>query len=339
VGLAFVIRRLITYQILLSHGLNIMQNAKKEVRKKRIPDDKKMESVLDYINKKKSIKTIASECGVSEQSVRDWVNKYQNSTQADILPSIENVTDYIYTNITPIPLVYTLEEAASVAKISTNQLLHYAALGKVILFIARPIDSVVLTKWQIDLHSNDSSHLAKDFQQNDWFKNLKNSYKIPFLAISCSDCKCLEMGLSISKNEFGSVFDVQNDELIKLEDNNEKEDFYYVFNEDFIQKNEKNDVNKDRISIGISKSHLKLSSKELNQLVNDEIKRKANRVPSQEQFAVHENKSTFLVELDQAAFELWGDFNPIKAAVYNTSDKVAEYLEDNFTFLQRMRFL
>ena len=36
--------------------------------------------------------------------------------------------------------------------------------------------------------------------------------------------------------------------------------------------------------------------------------------------------------MDQAAFELWGDFNPIKAAVFNTSDKVGEYLVDDFHF-------
>ena len=122
-----------------------MQKTNSKTRKKRIPDDKKIESVMDHINHKKSISTIASECNVSEQAVRDWLKKYQNSTQADLTPSIETITEYVYANIIPTPLVYTLEEAASVAKISTNQLLHYAVLGKIRAFLItrklRPISS------------------------------------------------------------------------------------------------------------------------------------------------------------------------------------------------------
>lgn len=313
-----------------------MKKTNSTERKKRLSESKIIEFVMDYITHKKTIKTIASELNVSEQTVRNWVKKYQNSKQAEPSPLIENITDYVYANNIPIPLIYTLEEAASVAKISINQLLHYAALGKIILFIDRPIDSVVLSIGQVELTCSHYSRFSRVSQQDNLLKKvtkwLTDSYKVPFLAISCSDCKYLEMGLSITKNEFHSVFYLQNEELIRSVDNKGKREVYYVFSENLIINDELIDVNKDRFSIHVSKKILKVSSKELEELISSEIKRKANRQPCQEQFVVHENKSTFLVELDQAAFELWGDFNPIKAVVFNTSDKVGEYLADSFQF-------
>ena len=57
----------------------MQKKTKSKERKKRITDDKKMELVMDCINKKKSFSSIASECNVSEQTVRNWVKKYQNS--------------------------------------------------------------------------------------------------------------------------------------------------------------------------------------------------------------------------------------------------------------------
>jgi transposase-like protein len=316
-----------------------MQKTNSKTRKKRIPDDKKIESVMDYINHKKSISIIASDFKVSEQAVRDWVKKYQNSTQADLIPSIENVTDCIYTNITPIPLVYTLEEAASVAKISTNQLLHYAVLGKITLFFDRPIDVLAMTKEWIKFsrypQNHDQYQVKNTFSDalDSVFAKLVFSFKYNFLVVSQSDCKCLEMGLNISKYNFHGVYWVdENNELAFKKEGADSDNGFYTLSESLVKDKRGECTEKDCHSIHISKKMLKVSSKELEELISSEIKRKANRVPSQEQFAVHENKSTFLVELDQAAFELWGDFNPIKAAVFNTTDKVAEYLVDNFHF-------
>jgi transposase-like protein len=332
--------RLITHQILFNHdGLNIMQKTNSKVRKKRISDDQQKESVFDYINKKKSVSTIASELNVSEQTVRDWVNKYRNSAQNEPSPLTENITDYVYANIIPTPLVYTLEEAASAAKISTNQLLHYAVLGKITLFFDRPIDVLAMTKEWIKPsrypQNHDQYQVKNTFSDalDSVFAKMVFSFKYNFLVVSQSDCKCLEMGLSISKYNFHGVYWVdENNELAFKKEGADSDNGFYTLSESLVKDKRGECTEKDCHSIHISKKMLKVSSKELEEFISSEIKRKANRVPSQEQFAVHENKSTFLVELEQAAFELWGDFNPIKAAVYNTSDKVAEYLEDNFHF-------
>lgn len=315
----------------LNDGLNIMQTKKTEDRKKRLPNNKKTESIKQFLDKKKSIKEIASECNVSEQTIRNWVKKYQNIDQADITEPIKTIVDYVYANIVPLPLVYTLEEAASVAKISIDQLLYYAALGKITLFIDRPIDLLVFS--QKDLINQGATLKLKNTDSEIWSRRKINSFKPPFLVINDMDCKKIGMGFSINKKDFDGVFLLKENEMLK------QEDLYFIFKEDLIDNieiiyiNQKIiDANKDGTSINISKNLLKLSSKDLNQLIEKETQRKANRKPSQEPFAVHKNKSSFLVALDQAAFELWGDFNPIKAAIFNTSEKIAEYLQHNFNF-------
>ena len=158
-------------------------------------------------------------------------------------------------------------------------------------------------------------------------------FEFDFLVLSQVDCQHLELGLAIRKCNFHGVYWVdENNELkFKKKGADSNNDFYTLI-ESLVKDRRGACTEKDCHSIHISKKMLKVSSRELKELTSSEIKRKANRKPSQEQFAVHENKSTFLVELDQAAFELWGDFNPIKAAVFNTSDKVGEYLVDDFHF-------
>lgn len=324
-----------------------MQKTNSKVRKDRTPDDKKKESVMDYIHNKKSISTIASERNVSGQAVRNWVNDYRNSKQTEPSPLIENITDYVYANIIPTPLVYTLAEAASVAKISINLLLHYASLGKITLFFDRPIDVLVMSKKDIESVSEKFSSFSattlKTTSNNGAvcfydarFDEICSSFKFPFLVISRNDCSYLEMGLGMSSYRFVGVYSLNKDNDLTLEmlsrDNKNQEDFYYTLKKDMVKSNQYIEIKEDCHAIDISKKMLKVSSRELDELISSEIKRKANREASQEQFALHENKSTYLVELDQAAFELWGDFNPIKAAVFNTSDKVGEYLVDNFQF-------
>lgn len=329
-----------------------MKNAKKEVTKKRLSDDQTNKLVMEHINNNKSISDIALENNVSEQTVRNWVNKYRNSKKTEPSPLIENITDYVYANIIPTPLVYTLEEAASVAKISPNQLLHYAVLGKITLFFDRPIDVLAMSEKDVDLAPqnyfptrmlpivlDEKEEALNKILYDTVFKRNFNCFKCNFLAISQDECNKLEMGVIIRSYKFDSIYFVnENNELIQNKPISDKgdmekiQDFYYAFKEEFVKNNKYIDIQKNYHAIDISKGMLKVSSKELSQLVSNEINRKSERKPSQEQFAVHENKSTFLIKLDQAAFELWGDFNPIKAAIYNTSGKVGEYLENNFGF-------
>ena len=97
------------------------------------------------------------------------------------------------------------------------------------------------------------------------------------------------MRLSISKYNFHGVYWVdENNELAFKKEGADSDNGFYTLSESLVKDKRGECTEKDCHSIHISKKMLKVSSKELEEFISSEIKRKANRVPSQEQFAVHE---------------------------------------------------
>ncbi len=213
-------------------------------------------------------------------------------------------------------------------------------LGNITLFFDRPADLLAISKEHVQSFSRRPGVMYRyqegDTIQNKLFEGSLSLYKYNFLAVSQSDCKDLEMGLSISKYKFHSVYwvDKKNNLMSSALDNNNSEETFYALKESLARDNEGIDLKKDCHSIQVYKNMLKVSSKDLDQLISDEVERKVKREGNQELFCTHENKSCLLVDLDQAAFELWGDFNPIKAAVFNAQEKIIKYLTDNFNFYE-----
>jgi hypothetical protein len=221
------------------------------------------------------------------------------------------------------PLIYGLEEAAKIAKITPEHLLHYAASGEIDCFVENPMDCYVA----------DSENLTKFFNYyKNIFSNIFPKHQSFYLCsplllrIDKSDCTSLLQLGAIKKNKFSEKYDAARGkvtceqpqvaknaniyELNKFRLKAMSPNYFYVFHESQISQLEPTSYKSESLTIDISKQKIKVLSKDLDSLIKNEIDitHQTHRDSSKELFYTHQNKSTLLIDLDQTAFDLYEHF-------------------------------
>ncbi len=327
--------------------------ATKKIKSNKSKADKArivQEHIIDQI----PVKDLAVKYSCSEQSIRNWVKQYSDTTNNKDEKYGSMETSDLFTlqsnipanEIAP-PLIYGLEEAAKIAKITPEHLLHYAALGEIDCFIENPMDCYVADRKELTYFFNSYKRVFS----NNIIKPQSLYFCSPLLLrIDTSDCTSLLQLGAIKKNKFSEKYDaahgkvtckqlqVKKDtnlyELNRLIRRGMKPNFFYVFHESQISQLEETSYESESMTINISKQTIKVLSKDLYSLIKKQIDitHQTHRDFSKELFYTHQNKSTLLIDLDQTAFDLYKHFNPIKVAHFNTKEKISQYLQDKFDF-------
>lgn len=300
--------------------------------KKQLSYDQNMALYRKYLSEKVTYKQLGEEFGVTAQTASNIVKRMLESEV--IKPeSHNNYLDNI-SNAVPASLIATLNDAAIEAKITSSQLLHYAALGKLELCIAVEPSATPISSATINIinsmvnEGNDPVSLAM----------IVHLDKVDYLILEPKDLIKLEMAEVTYRTNFSKGYLLINGQLISREPSvHSIED---ILKPCFFHLIRRYDPSiKPRIilkEVGglqyIDRSMLQVNRAVLNEFIETEQLRIPFRPQITEDFVMHANRSTLLINLDQAAFELWGDFNPIKTTKFNTPEIVADYLVSKFNF-------
>ena len=103
--------------------------------KSQLPEDQRVKLYEKHLSGKMTYKQLGAEFGVTAQTASNIVKRMMEG-EVIKLGGHNNYLDNISTNAVPASLIISLNDAAIEAKITSAQLLHYAALGKLKLCIA-----------------------------------------------------------------------------------------------------------------------------------------------------------------------------------------------------------
>lgn len=301
--------------------------------KKQLSDDRKVALYKKYLSVKVTYKQLGEEFGVTAQTASNIVKRMMEGEV--IKPGgHNNYLDNISTNAVPASLITSLNDAAIEAKITSAQLLHYAALGKLELCIAvepgtTPISSATINiiNSMVD-EGNDPVSLAM----------IANLYKVDYLILEPEDLIKLEMTGVTYRANFSKGYFLINGQLTPIDpsvhiiEDIQKACFFHLICKYDPTIKPRIMLKEDGGLQYIDRSKLKVNRAVLNDFIKTEQLRIPSRPQVTEDFVVHANRSSLLIDLDQAAFELWGGFNPIKATQFNTPEIVADYLVSKFNF-------
>lgn len=306
--------------------------------KKNLSEELKQQIVNEWTNGKKTIAQLAKEHGCSEQSIRNWAKK--NITDTSVCDNTSGPLGVdIPANRVPALALYSLEEASRLAKITVEQLLYYAIRGDIKAYIINTKNYCFIDQVGLDVH--DSRYLFRALV-NSCNLPTKQLYKPYLLSLSKDDCKKLATQEAIHVQKFPSiVVKADNDELsIKLPrkaDDLGAVDPLKIISGDYQFFYPVDNQNMDASSIESLElifTNIRFIAKELSEFIEQERSVIPKRNSIIELFATHTNKSSLLVDLDAAAFEMYGTYNPIKAAHYDTTEKISTYLMDRFGFFK-----
>ncbi|HMV60583.1 MAG TPA: transposase, partial [Agitococcus sp.] len=306
--------------------------------KKNLSEELKQQIVNEWTNGKKTIAQLAKEHGCSEQSIRNWAKK--NITDTSVCDNTSGPLGVdIPANRVPALALYSLEEASRLAKITVEQLLYYAIRGDIKAYIINTKNYCFIDQVGLDVH--DSRYLFRALV-NSCNLPTKQLYKPYLLSLSKDDCKKLATQEAIHVQKFPSiVVKADNDELsIKLPrkaDDLGAVDPLKIISGDYQFFYPVDNQNMDASSIESLElifTNIRFIAKELSEFIEQERSVIPKRNSIIELFATHTNKSSLLVDLDAAAFEMYGTYNPIKAAHYDTTEKISTYLMERFGFFK-----
>ncbi len=317
--------------------------------KKNLSEELKQQIVNEWINGKKTIAQLAKEHGCSEQSIRNWAKKNIIDTSVCDKTSSQLGVD-IPANRVSESIVYSLTAAAVEIKVNKKQLIHYAILGKISIYAENTDCYYLIDRVQLD-------DLAQYYNPKNWMnwsdsprRDYKNSCTVPLLlSLELSDYQEIYHYGAINKSKFSRistkeyVIDGEKKEQILKWKKPQPIDvlehfgngnFFYPFIEKDIPTLDSESYKGDRVrKIRIDFDRLRVLSEDLKYLVEQELNI-IHQQQSQEIFQNHDNKSSLLVDLDKAAFDFYGVFNPIKAAHYDTIEKISTYLMERFGFFK-----
>ncbi|MDI1302520.1 MAG: hypothetical protein PSX71_11490 [bacterium] len=303
------------------------------------------------------VSLLAQEYDVSEQTIRNWLAKPVGASGKGVATEGMGVTSgpVVGVNAPPAPLMYSVSAGAQSVLITDVQLLHYAALGKVRLCIAVPQERTTVSLASI----MEAKFRPPYFSDKSNFSRLMRALdRVDYLLVEKEDCARIESaGSAFREKFFGSYLLARDggfssnpppdfsDTVKSILARKERYSFqplgkflrpqrvpcFYALAE--FEANDGLDIDLDRVNGGLTirNDDLMIAATELQLLRDAEIGRVSSR-QDKEPFHSHENRSSCLSLLDDVAFELWGDFNPIKAAKFNSAEKVAVYLEYSFGF-------
>lgn len=135
--------------------------------KKNLSEELKQKIVSDWINGKKTVAQLADEYGCSEQSIRNWAKKkitdtpVCDKTSSQLVGENLNSQIYIHANRLSEPMFYSLTDAAVSIKITQNQLVEYASLSKIPIYVENTEGYYLIDRVQLD-------DLAKDYDPKNW---------------------------------------------------------------------------------------------------------------------------------------------------------------------------
>lgn len=324
--------------------------------KKNLSEELKQKIVSDWISDKKTVAQLADEYGCSEQSIRNWAKKkitdtpVCDKTSSQLVGENLNSQIYIHANRLSEPMFYSLTDAAVSIKINQNQLVKYASLGKIPIYVENTEGYYLIDRVQLD-------DLAQYYNPKNWMNWSANtsryygSCRVPLLlSLELSDYQHIYLCGVIHKGKFSRIATkeyVSHGETKELtlkwkepQSTDIREsfgigNFFYPFHEKDIPTLDSEAYKGDRVRrIRINADNLRVLAKDLKSLLEQELKTIHPQQQSQELFQRHDNKSSLLVDLDKAAFDFYGAFNPIKAAHYDTKEKISTYLMERFGFFK-----
>ena len=307
--------------------------------KKNLSEELKQQIVNEWINGKKTIAQLAKEHGCSEQSIRNWAKK--NITDTSVCDNTSGPLGVdIPANRVPALALYSLEEASRLAKITVEQLLYYAIRGDIKAYIINTKNYCFIDQVGLDVHDDQLKIRAILNACN--LPTNKQLYIPYLLTLSKDDSKRLATQEAIHVKRFPSiVVKADNDEFsIKLP---RRPDYLGIVKNlkiisgdyQFFYPVDNQNMDASSIeSLELIFTNIRFIAKELSEFIEQERSVIPKRNSIIELFATHTNKSSLLVDLDAAAFEMYGTYNPIKAAHYDTTEKISTYLMDRFGFFK-----
>lgn len=317
--------------------------------KKNLSEELKQQIVDDWINGKKTVAQLADEHGCSEQSIRNWAKKkitdtpvYDKTSSQLVGEDFNNQVD-ILANRVPKPLFYSLEDASVLAKITVDQLFHYAIMGCIKAYIVNNTDYNFMDQVSINYYDIE---LKLDANLIGYKEPEPKLYKPFLLNVSSDDCKRLSDLRSMNIKKFPSIIleEGVHNFIIKFPQKLDSPNFrafrkaiyggYNFFYPICVESNYSLSDDHARKFVNINIMDVKFFSQDLDELIKKQKKLIHLRGAVMDLFATHANKSSLLVDLDQVAFELYGTFNPIKVAHYNTKEKISTYLIERFGFFK-----
>ena len=301
--------------------------------KSQLPEDQRVKLYEKHLSGKMTYKQLGAEFGVTAQTASNIVKRMMEGEV--IKPGgHNNYLDNISTNAVPASLIISLNDAAIEAKITSAQLLHYAALGKLKLCIAVEPGTTPISSATINMINS----LVDEGNDPEGLDMIAYLDKVDYLILEPKDLKQLELAEVTYRAHFSKGHLLINGQLnsrdpsVHSKEDTQKDCFFHLIRR-------YDPWTKPRIilkEVGglqyIDRTKLKVNRAVLNEFIETEQLRIPSRPQIAEGFLVHANRSSLLIDLDQAAFELWGDFNPIKATRFNTPEIVADYLVSKFNF-------
>ncbi|PTQ87185.1 hypothetical protein [Agitococcus lubricus] len=304
---------------------------------KHYTDDEIRDICFDPANKQLSSTEMSQKYNVTSQSIRNWRKKYiwgDQEKNTGINKSGEfspDINQSIFDS-TPLKLIYPLRDGAIHIGIRPDQLLQYAVIGKIKLCF--PVDPRTVPGSSATINLINTDKLPTVFAK---FQMLHLDL-VHYLVVGRDDCKKIQAQGFTENYIFPSGYLLLNDRVVHREppvhtmsDLKQLHNFHLLARNGLLTAGNIN-ISKVGVLQYIRQDMLFVTAEELKLLVDSESKRMAVRPESLEEYVLSKSKSSLLVDLDQAAFALWGDFNPIRALKYSKLDLVAAYLQENFHF-------
>lgn len=303
--------------------------------KQNLSEESKQQIVDEWISGKKTIVQLAKEHGCSQQSIRNWAKKKITDTSVCDKTSSQLGVD-IPANRVSIEKLYTSSEASKLAKITVDQLHIYVIKESIKAYIYNSkkyqfVDRERYKTYQFRHVDSVNATNSRDLDvYTPYLLNISTEdYKI--LIDAKENVEIKRFPLIVLKND--NHFSKKEPRQIAFSDRDTFSIGINIFDDEgydsFYQ------INKKQNSIITSNiEDLRFLSKEFELFIKEEKSRIAIRSPVIELFATHPNKSSLLVDLDTAAFEIYGTYNPIKTAHYDTTEKISTYLMERFSFFK-----
>lgn len=302
---------------------------------------------------------LANQYDVSEQTVRNWWKAYQNKASAEngVIGQVgANVIGAVSMNAVPSPLIYSLVDGARFIGITADQLLHYGTLGKVRLCIE--IHNGLIPVSSATIMETKSPSVSLGRKSHDLVRLCLLCDRVDYLLLEKEDCTRIESTGSAFREQFFGGYVIQKGESLSFKGPPELPERLQratarhasYLNPDPLRNllrpkkvpcfhvltgyrpEDGMEIDQAVGGITIRRGELSVAAEELQLLANTEKDRKPVWSGPEEEFRTHDNRSSLLVNLDQVAFELWGDFNPIKAATCSTPEALTDYLMTHVGF-------
>lgn len=306
---------------------------------KHYTDDEVREICLDPANKKLSVAEMSKKYHVTSQSIRNWRKKYtlgdrgkntETNKRDDVSPDInQSVFDS-----TPLKQIYPLHEGAAHIGIKLDQLLQYAVIGKVKLCF--PVDPRAVTASSATINLINKEEALSTVLERSVILNMDC---VHYLVIAKDDCKKIQVqgftnnhifpsGYLLMKNGF---FIHREPSLHSFNELDEVHNFHLLARNGLLTDG---GINLSIVGVMqyIRQEMLFVTIEELKSLLDSESNRMAERPLVLEEYVLSKNKSSLLVDLDQVAYAIWGDFNPIRVLKHSKPELVAIYLQEKFQF-------